>query len=76
MDKISQEKIQILENSRSTRLEPRLTPKLKKKRLQRNVKTTMVNFQQQNPQCLIDRYKHMDRRHNRVNLRLKVVPLA
>ena len=33
-------------------------------------------FQQQSPQGLICRYKHMNRGHDRKILRLKVVPLA
>ena len=37
---------------------------------------TMVEFQQQSPQRLVDRYEHMDSRNERRMMRLKVVPLA
>ena len=36
----------------------------------------MVEFQQQIPQRLVDRYEHMDSRNERWMMRLKVVPLA
>ena len=32
-------------------------------------------FQQQSPQCLVDRYEHMNRRRNRMIMRLKAMQL-
>ena len=57
---------------RSTRLKPRLNPKIKRK----NVTKMNIDdgeFQQQSTQRLVDRYEYMDSRNERLMVRLKAI---
>ena len=70
--KWSQGKIKILENSRSTRLKPRLNPKIKRK----NVTKMNIDdgeFQQQSTQRFVDINKYTSGRNDRWVMRLKLI---
>ena len=75
MDQKPQEKFKILRFYQEHTTEPRLNQKIKRKTV---TKMNIDNggFQQQVPQRLVDRYKHMNSRNERWMMRLKVVPLA
>ena len=66
----AQEKIKILGNSRSTRLKPRLNPKIKEN-FEKKWRQDDGGFQQQSTQRLLDRYDHMNGPNDRWTIWLK-----